>query len=142
MHPIRKKRLLVVIFIVLGSSLSAFFITFALKDNLNLFYEPIKIKNGEVPYNKKIRIGGMVTENSIVRNPNSLMVSFTVTDFKASVHVIYEGILPDMFEENTGTVITGRLNKNGVFIAEQVLAKHDENYMPPEVASAIKKDAI
>ena len=140
MHPIRKKRLLIVIFVILGSSISAILIGIALKDNLNLFYEPIKIKNGEVPYNKRIRIGGMVAENSIVRDPNSLMVKFIITDFKASVTVFFDGILPDMFEEKTGTVVTGRLNLNGTFLADQVLAKHDENYMPPEVSSALKNN--
>ena len=79
-------------------------------------------------------------ENSIERDPNSLIVNFVVTDFKASIPVIYDGILPDMFEENTGTVVTGRLKEDGVFIAEQVLAKHDENYMPPEVASALMEE--
>ena len=140
MHPLRKKRLLIVIFIILGSSLSAYLIGTALKDNLNLFYEPSKIKNGEIPLNKRIRIGGMVMENSIERDPNSLIVNFVVSDFKASIPVIYDGILPDMFEENTGTVVTGRLKEDGVFIAEQVLAKHDENYMPPEVASALMEE--
>ena len=137
MHPIRKQRLFVVLFIVVGSSLAAFFIISALKQNLNLFYEPSRVANGEAPIDRQIRVGGMVAEGSLIRQTNSLTVNFIITDFAANVVVEYTGILPDMFAENAGTVVTGFLSESGTFFAEQVLAKHDENYMPPEVSAAL-----
>ena len=137
MHPIRKQRLFVVLFIVVGSSLAAFFIINALKQNLNLFYEPSRVANGEAPIDRQIRVGGMVAEGSMIRQTNSLTVNFIITDFAANVAVEYTGILPDMFAENAGTVVTGFLSESGTFFAEQVLAKHDENYMPPEVSAAL-----
>ena len=138
MHPIRKQRLFVVLFIVVGSSLAAFFIVTAVQQNLNLFYEPTRIANGEAPFDRKIRVGGMVAEGSLIRQANSLTVNFIITDFAANVAVEYTGILPDMFAENAGTVVTGFLSESGTFFAEQVLAKHDENYMPPEVSAALE----
>ena len=137
MHPIRKQRLIVVLIIIMGSSLAAFFVISALQENLNLFYEPSRIANGEAPIGRQIRLGGMVADGSLSRQPNSLTVNFIITDFAANVLVEYTGILPDMFAENAGTVVTGVLSESGVFLAEQVLAKHDENYMPPEVAAAL-----
>ena len=138
MHPVRKQRLIIVLIIVCGASIAAALIGYALKENLNLFYEPSRVAAGEAPVGRKIRVGGMVRENSLVRIPNSLTVRFVVTDYEADVSVEYTGILPDMFAEQAGTVATGKLNDQGMFIAEQVLAKHDENYMPPEVADALK----
>ena len=138
MHPARKQRLLIVIIIVIGASVATALIANALKQNLNLFYEPTRIVNGEAPVGRKIRVGGMVKENSLTRLPDSLTVQFVVTDYEADVTIEYTGILPDMFTEQAGTVATGALNEDGLFIAEQVLAKHDETYMPPEVAAALK----
>lgn len=138
MHPARKQRLLIVIIIVIGASAATALIANALKQNLNLFYEPTRIVNGEAPVGRKIRVGGMVKENSLTRLPDSLTVQFVVTDYEADVTIEYTGILPDMFTEQAGTVATGALNEDGLFIAEQVLAKHDETYMPPEVAAALK----
>lgn len=138
MHPARKQRLIIVAIIVIGASVATALIANALKQNLNLFYEPSRIANGEAPIGRKIRVGGMVLENSLTRLPNSLTVQFVVTDYEAEVTVEYTGILPDMFTEEAGTVATGVLTEDGLFIAEQVLAKHDENYMPPEVAAALK----
>lgn len=138
MHPARKQRLIIVAIIVIGASVATALIANALKQNLNLFYEPSRIANGEAPIGRKIRVGGMVLENSLTRLPNSLTVQFVVTDYEAEVTVEYTGILPDMFTEEAGTVATGALTEDGLFIAEQVLAKHDETYMPPEVAAALK----
>ena len=138
MHPARKQRLIIVAIIVIGASVATALIANALKQNLNLFYEPTRIVNGEAPIGRKIRVGGMVVENSLTRIPNSLTVQFVVTDYEADVTVEYTGILPDMFTEEAGTVATGVLTEDGLFVAEQVLAKHDETYMPPEVAAALK----
>lgn len=138
MHPARKQRLIIVAIIVIGASVATALIANALKQNLNLFYEPSRIVNGEAPIGRKIRVGGMVLENSLTRLPNSLTVQFIVTDYEAEVTVEYTGILPDMFTEEAGTVATGVLTEDGLFVAEQVLAKHDETYMPPEVAAALK----
>ena len=138
MHPLRKQRLMIVAVIVVGASLATALITTALKDNLNLFYEPERIAAGEAPAGRKIRVGGMVVPGSIVRNPETLAVTFVLTDYSADVAVQYQGILPDLFAEDAGAVATGVLNAEGVFMAEQVLAKHDEKYMPPEVAKALE----
>jgi len=138
MHPARKQRLIIVAIIVIGASVATALIANALKQNLNLFYEPTRIVNGEAPIGRKIRVGGMVVENSLIRVPDSLTVQFVVTDYEAEVTVEFTGILPDMFTEEAGTVATGVLTEEGLFVAEQVLAKHDETYMPPEVAAALK----
>ena len=138
MHPARKQRLIIVAIIVIGASAATALIANALKQNLNLFYEPTRIVNGEAPIGRKIRVGGMVVENSLIRVPDSLTVQFVVTDYEADVTVEFTGILPDMFTEEAGTVATGVLTEEGLFVAEQVLAKHDETYMPPEVAAALK----
>lgn len=137
MHPIRKQRLIIVAIIVVGASVATALIAKSLSENLNLFYEPIRVQSGEAPIGRKIRIGGMVMKDSLERVPDSLTVRFVVTDYQAQVLIEYTGILPDMFAEESGTVATGKLNTDGVFIADQVLAKHDENYMPPEVAEAL-----
>ena len=100
---------------------------------MNLFYSPTEIIEGVVKTDSLIRAGGMVKEGSIIKSSNSLEVSFVITDFKNSVIVVYEGILPDLFAENAGVVVQGRLGVDGNFLASEVLAKHDENYMPPEV---------
>lgn len=139
MHPIRKKRLTIVLFLVAGIALAVGLTTYALRQNINLFYDPSQISAGEAPVDVRIRAGGMVEEGSVVRDPDSLKVQFRVTDFNASVPVEYDGILPDLFAEGQGVVAMGRLNGEGRFVADQVLAKHDENYMPPEVAEALKK---
>lgn len=139
MHPIRKKRLTIVLFLVLGLGLAVGMTTYALRQNINLFYDPSQISAGEAPVDVRIRAGGMVEEGSVKRDPDSLRVEFRVTDFNASVPVEYTGILPDLFAEGQGVVAMGRLDANGRFVADQVLAKHDENYMPPEVADALEK---
>lgn len=139
MHPIRKKRLTIVLFLLVGLSVAVALTTYALRQNINLFYDPSQISAGEAPVDVRIRAGGMVEEGSVVRDPESLKVEFLVTDFNASVPVEYVGILPDLFAEGQGIVAMGRLDSKGRFVADQVLAKHDENYMPPEVADALEK---
>ncbi|MBQ0762724.1 cytochrome c maturation protein CcmE [Marinobacter psychrophilus] len=139
MHPIRKKRLTIVLFLLAGLALAVGLTTYALRQNINLFYDPTQIAAGEAPADVRIRAGGMVEEGSVLRDTESLKVAFRVTDFTESVTVEYVGILPDLFAEGQGIVAMGRLNSEGVFVADQVLAKHDENYMPPEVAYALEK---
>lgn len=139
MHPIRKKRLTIVLFLLAGLSIAVALTTYALRQNINLFYDPSQISAGEAPVDVRIRAGGMVEEGSVVRDTESLKVEFRVTDFSHSVPVEYVGILPDLFAEGQGIVAMGRLNNQGRFVADQVLAKHDENYMPPEVADALEK---
>jgi cytochrome c-type biogenesis protein CcmE len=139
MHPIRKKRLTIVLFLMAGIAVAVGLTTYALRQNINLFYDPTQIAAGEAPADVRIRAGGMVEEGSVLRDTESLKVAFKVTDFTESVTVEYVGILPDLFTEGQGIVAMGKLNSEGVFIADQVLAKHDENYMPTEVADALAK---
>ncbi|MDI9245874.1 cytochrome c maturation protein CcmE [Marinobacter sp. CHS3-4] len=141
MHPVRKKRLTIVLFLLIGLSIAVALTTYALRQNINLFYDPSQIAAGEAPVDVRIRAGGMVQEDSVIRDPESLKVEFKVTDFTSSVLVEYTGILPDLFAEGQGVVAMGRLDGEGRFMADQVLAKHDENYMPPEVNDALEKAA-
>ncbi|MCP4465582.1 MAG: cytochrome c maturation protein CcmE [Halieaceae bacterium] len=141
MHPIRKQRLIVVLMIVVGASLAVTLASFALRENINLFYPPADIVAGKAPVGQSIRAGGMVLEGSVQRDPNSLQVEFIVTDYQGEVTVIYEGVLPGLFAEGQGVVAAGQLDQQGVFQATEVLAKHDENYMPPEVQSALDASA-
>jgi cytochrome c-type biogenesis protein CcmE len=138
MHPHRKQRLIWVSLIVVLSSAAIGLVAFALRDNINLFYPPSDVVAGRAPVDRNIRLGGMVVEGSIERSDTSLTTEFWVTDYEASVAVRYTGILPDLFDEGQGVVAEGRLDEAGVLIASQVLAKHDENYMPPEVAAALE----
>ncbi len=138
MPRVRKQRLYIVLFIVLGASFAAGLVFFAISENMNLFYPPSDIVAGKAPVGKQIRVGGMVVEGSIKREPSSLKVKFDITDYGDAITVVYEGILPDLFSEGEGVVASGKLDANGVFQAEEVLAKHDENYMPPEVADTLQ----
>ncbi len=138
MHPIRKQRLYVVLSILLGTALAAFLVFKGLSENINLFYSPSDLKEKNISVDDLIRVGGMVKKDSINKENNSLRVSFVVTDFEEDLVITYQGILPDLFSEEAGIVAKGKLNNEGIFIASEVLAKHDENYMPPEVAKALK----
>ena len=140
MHPVRKQRLIIVIFIVFFSSLAVLLITYALRENINLFYPPSKIVAGEAPMDKKIRAGGCVVPGSVVRSEKDLAVEFIITDGRENLSVNYEGILPDLFTEGEAVVVHGKVNQNNYFVATEVLAKHDENYMPPEVAEAMENN--
>ncbi|WP_166260946.1 cytochrome c maturation protein CcmE [Marinobacter salicampi] len=142
MHPIRRKRLIIVLFLLCGLGLAIALTTYALRQNISLFYDPSQITGGEAPSDRRIRAGGMVEEGSVVRDPQSLKVSFRVTDYESSVTMEYVGILPDLFAEGQGVVATGTLTPGGVFVADQVLAKHDEQYMPPEVSESLERAAM
>ena len=132
-HRRRRLTLIALVLLAVGSTIG---LTLrALNSNINLFYAPDQIVGREAPINQRIRAGGMVAEGSLVREAEGLMVRFDVTDRAGSVFEMgYEGILPDLFREGQGIVATGYLREDGKFMAEEVLAKHDENYMPPELA--------
>lgn len=134
MHPVRKQRLIFVLFLVFFASAAAALFGFALRENIDLFYPPSKIVAGEAPVGKQIRAGGCVLPGSIKRVENSMTKNFVVTDGAANLAVTTDVILPDLFGEGESAVLTGKLDEEGVFVATQVLAKHDETYMPPEVA--------
>ncbi len=139
MNQKRKQRLIIVCFLTFGLAIVVGLSMFALSENINLFYNPTQIEAGEAPQGVNLRAGGMVREGSVVRDQESLTIEFVLTDFASDVQVEYTGILPDLFREGQGIVALGKLDENNVFVAEEVLAKHDENYMPPEVAEALKK---
>lgn len=139
MNPKRKQRLILVVFLLVGFSTVVGLAMFALTENINLFYNPTQIAAGEAPKHARIRAGGMVLEDSVSRDQESLDVQFTLTDYQSNVVVRYRGILPDLFREGQGIVALGKLDDAGVLVADEVLAKHDENYMPPEVAEALEK---
>lgn len=139
MNQKRKQRLIIVLFIVFGAGTAVGLTMFALSQNINLFYSPTQIAAGEAPIDTRIRAGGMVVDGSVKRDDQSLHVEFGITDFEKVVTVHYNGILPDLFREGQGIVAQGELDENNVLQAAEVLAKHDENYMPPEVAEALAK---
>jgi cytochrome c-type biogenesis protein CcmE len=133
----RRKRLLAVIAIVGGVAAAAALAMLAFQDNLLYFYNPTQVVAGEAPSGRTFRIGGLVTQGSLTKTEGTLKIRFMVTDFKESIPVNYEGLLPDLFREGQGVIAHGRLADNGEFVADEVLAKHDENYMPPEVADSL-----
>lgn len=139
MHPLRKQRLMIVSFIVVLSSVAAVLIFYALGKNMNFFYAPTEIHAGEAPTGRTIRVGGLVLPGSVHRDDSGLEVSFMVTDNAETLDIKYQGILPDLFAEGQGVVAVGKLDTNGEFRADQVLAKHDEEYMPPEVHESLKQ---
>ncbi|MCB1757703.1 MAG: cytochrome c maturation protein CcmE [Gammaproteobacteria bacterium] len=138
MTPARKRRLYLIMLLVGGIGIAATFMLWAFQENMNLYYEPVRVKAGDAPTNHDFRMGGMVVDGSIRRDEGSLTVQFDVTDYQETVTVHYTGILPDLFREGQGIITRGQLDDKGDFIAEEVLAKHDENYMPPEVAASLK----
>ena len=138
MHPLRKQRLYVVLSILFGTAMAAFLVFKGLSENINLFYSPSDLKKEKISVDNQIRVGGMVKKDSINKESNSLRISFVITDFEEDLLITYEGILPDLFSEEAGIVAKGKINEEGMFIANEVLAKHDENYMPPEVAKTLK----
>jgi len=138
MNPLRKQRLYALIAVLTGSLLATWLVVSALSENMNLFYSPSEILGVDIDENVLIRAGGMVKQGSIEKSKDSLNVRFTVTDYQNELIINYEGILPDLFDENAGVVVRGNLKNDGTFKAIEVLAKHDENYMPPEVAKLIE----
>ena len=139
MNPIRKQRLILVLLLIAGVGVAVTLILFALKENINHFYSPSEMKQGIAPYGRKIRGGGLVVPGSVQRNSDTLEVTFKITDGAATVTVSYDGILPDLFVEGSGIVAQGKLQPDGLFKASEVLAKHDANYMPPEVQKSMDK---
>lgn len=137
MTPKQKRRFSLVALVFVGVGVSVALVLKAFDQNLLFFYSPQQVIAGEAPGDHPIRLGGMVVDGSVKREPGSMTVQFDLTDTIKTVSVQYTGILPDLFREGQGIISRGRL-QNGVFVADEVLAKHDENYMPPEVADALK----
>jgi len=130
MKTIRKQRLITVLLILTTSGLGSFLITRALDSNLDFFFTPSELFKEEIPNNKRIKVGGMVLEGSVTRDKTN--ISFVITDYEGSIDVEFDGLVPDLFKEGSGVVVLGYL-KDKTLIAEDVLAKHDENYMPPSI---------
>lgn len=137
MNAVRKQRLILVLLLLAGVGIAVTLMLFALRENINHYFSPAQMAAGDAPVGQRIRGGGLVVPGSVTRDPKSLKVSFRISDGAGEVTVKYEGILPDLFVEGSGVVAMGILAPDGVFEASEVLAKHDENYMPPEVQKAI-----
>ena len=132
----RRRRFWLIVFVACGSSITILLAVFALQDYIDHFYLPDEIAQGQAPYDRTIRAGGMVAPDSVVHSDDELRVEFQITDLKDSTFLVeYQGILPSLFREGQGTIVIGELGGDGVFRAREVLAKHDENYMPPELQS-------
>jgi cytochrome c-type biogenesis protein CcmE len=141
MTPTRKRRLIGVLVIIIGVGAAAAVAFRSLNENMLFFVSPTDVEEQSLPAGKRFRLGGLVGEGSVSRAEDSLAVTFVVTDGLASVDVRFDGILPDLFREGQGIIAIGELTPDGRFEAAEVLAKHDENYMPPEVADALEKAA-
>ncbi len=135
----RHRKLLVISLAVVGLGIAVTLILNAFQSNLVFFFSPSEVSQGKAPVERAFRIGGLVEEGSVRREGDGLTTRFAVTDTAMSIPVVYTGVLPDLFKEGKGVVAEGRLGADGLFTATQVLAKHDENYMPPEAADAIEK---
>jgi cytochrome c-type biogenesis protein CcmE len=135
----RHKRIAFIFVGLVGLALASFFVLSAFQNNLVFFFSPTQVAAKEAPMDRTFRIGGLVQEGTLQRDSDGLTVRFTVTDTAASIPVVYKGILPDLFKEGKGCVAQGKIGADGVFRADEVLAKHDENYMPPEAGKAIDK---
>ena len=137
MHPLRKQRLQLVILLVVTAALVIGLVVYMLRENGNFFYTPAQIVSGEAPQSTFLRAGGMVVDGSTVRSDDSLWVQFKITDGVEMLTVEYTGILPDLFAEGEAAIASGKVDKNLLLKASQILAKHDEKYTPPEVADAM-----
>jgi cytochrome c-type biogenesis protein CcmE len=137
----RQKRMVTVVAILAGVGVATAFALQAFQKNLLYYYSPSQIQAGEAPDARVFRVGGLVENGSLKREPGSLEVRFTLTDYAHQVGVSYTGVLPDLFREGQGVIARGKLRTDGTFVAEEVLAKHDENYMPPEVKDSLKPHA-
>ena len=134
----RQRRMTLVLGIIVGVGIAGALALTAFRQNVMFFFDPTAVASGKVPPGERFRLGGMVVKGSVHRDPGSLEVHFVVTDFANNVPVSYDKVLPDLFRECTGVVAHGRM-VNGTFVADEVLAKHDEKYMPPDVAKAMKR---
>ena len=137
----RRKRLFVVLAILGGVGASVALAVMASRENIMFYYDPTQIAAGKAPTSKRFRVGGMVVKGSVLREPGDLKVRFVLTDFAHQVPVEYTGVLPDLFREGQGIIAHGAMGAHGAFVADEVLAKHDEKYMPPEVAASLKQKA-
>ncbi|MDX1481091.1 MAG: cytochrome c maturation protein CcmE [Woeseiaceae bacterium] len=137
----RQQRMLAVGLVVAGVAIAAMLALRAFQDNMMFFVDISDVVDGKAPAERNFRVGGLVVDGSVRRQPGELEVMFTLTDTKNTLDVSYAGILPDLFREGQGIVAHGHLDANGTFVADEVLAKHDENYMPPEVADSLAKHA-
>jgi cytochrome c-type biogenesis protein CcmE len=135
----RQRRMTLVAGIVVGVAIAGALALQAFRQNVMFYFDPTQVEAGQVKPGQRFRLGGMVVKGSLQRTPGSLQVHFAVTDFRSTVPVEYANVLPDLFKEGAGVVAHGRMNTAGVFVADEVLAKHDEKYMPPEVARSLKK---
>jgi len=135
----RQRRMFLVAVLVIGAGVATTLILKAFKENMLYFISPSEVVAGKAPAGRSFRLGGMVEKGTVKRHKGDLEVRFVLTDFAHSVPVVYNGILPDLFREGQGVVTSGKMGPNGVFVASEVLAKHDEKYMPPNVADALKK---
>jgi cytochrome c-type biogenesis protein CcmE len=135
----RRQRLLLVAAALVGVGIAVALALRAFQENLLYFYSPSQVSRGEAPADKRFRVGGIVVVGSVLRESGSLTVRFRLTDTQHELPVSYTGILPDLFREGQGIVTYGRLESDGLFAADEVLAKHDENYMPPDVADSLRK---
>jgi cytochrome c-type biogenesis protein CcmE len=138
----RHKRIAFIVAGLAGLAVAAGLVLSAFQNNLVFFFSPSQVVAKEAPINKTFRVGGLVENGTLKRDNDGLTVRFTVTDTAKSIPVVYKGILPDLFKEGKGCVAQGRIGADGVFYADQVLAKHDENYMPPEVAKALEAKGV
>ena len=139
MHPERKRRLWIVVGSIVALALGISLVLYAMRQNINYFYTPTQILNGEAPKLRTVNTGGLVVKDSVKRDADSLKVQFILSDADKEVVVHYDGILPDLFREGQGIIAIGKITEQNIVIAEQILAKHDENYMAPEVKDAIEK---
>ena len=139
MNPVRRRKLFIVVLMVSIVAIVIALVLYALRQNISLFYTPSQIATGDAPRHHLIRVGGMVVPGSILRSAHDLSVQFKITDYQHTVDIVYQGILPDLFREGQGIVAQGELLDNQQVKATQVLAKHDEKYMPPEVKDALDK---
>ncbi len=142
MTPARKKRLALIVLMIAGVAVGVGFALNSLNQNIMFFLTPSEVLAGEAPRDRLFRVGGMVVDGSVARPGDGLTVKFDLTDNERQVTVSYTGILPDLFREGQGIIANGRLDENGEFVAEEVLAKHDENYMPPELAGMHKPEGV
>ena len=141
MTPRRKKTMYIILGALTGLGLAVGLVLYALKNNVSLYFTPTQVFNNEAPQGRSFRVGGLVEVGSVERQKDGLTVHFKVTDTSRSMPVIYKGILPDLFKEGKGVVAQGKMEADNIFHAEEVLAKHDENYMPPEAQDALNKAA-
>ncbi|MFQ6006167.1 MAG: cytochrome c maturation protein CcmE [Woeseia sp.] len=137
----RQQRMLALGLAAAGIVIAAVLTMRAFQENMMFYVEISEVVNGNVPADRNFRVGGLVVEGSVVRKPGDLEIEFTLTDLEAQLAVLYSGILPDLFREGQGIIAHGRMNDDGKFLADTVLAKHDENYMPPEVAETLAEHA-